>query len=270
VDDDPFWEELEAAEDTEEFMRRTFRRLPVAIHCEVKSAMGLTAFLTTLRAFIEQTVPGMTTWEALSYKDQPYVKITPAPPMQAAAELPEELAIYYVATPRSFIITLSENLLMRALDRQASRQQAKLEDKEIPGTYKPWLGTNLCLQVSQKFLDVIEAVTAESYQTAMQRRSWSNIPILGEWKRLYPDRDPLELHQKFWNMALVCPGGGSYVWNEDFQTMESTVYGHPGEPRKGSFKLLPLSVFTSGNFGLNFENQGLRAKVMLERRAEKP
>ncbi len=269
VDDDPFWAELEAAEDADEFMGQTFHRLPVALHCEVKSALRLTAFLTTLRAFIEQTVPGMTIWEALSYKDQPYVKITPAMPEQVAGEL-SNLAVYYVATPRSFVITLSEDLLMRALDRQASRQQAKLEDKEIPDTCKPWLGANLCLQVNQKFLDVIQTIAAERYQTAMQRRSWGNIPILGEWRRLYPDHDPLELHEKFWNTRLVCPGGGTYVWNEEFQTIESTVYGHPGEPRKGSLKLLPLSAFASGNFGLIFENQGLRAKVMLERKAAKP
>lgn len=50
--------------------------------------------------------------------------------------------------------------------------------------------------------------------------------------------------------------------------MESTVYGHPGEPGKGDLKRLPLSAFLSGNFGLTFENQGLRAKVALEREAK--
>ncbi|MFC1716611.1 hypothetical protein ACFL6S_23285 [Candidatus Poribacteria bacterium] len=80
----------------------------------------------------------------------------------------------------------------------------------------------------------------------------------------------MELHEKFWNTKLLCPGGGTYVWNEEWRTMESTVYGHPGEPRKGDLESLPLSAFVSGNFGLTFENQGLRTKVVLEREETEP
>ena len=71
------------------------------------------------------------------------------------------------------------------------------------------------------------------YEQLMQTHCWNNLPILNEWKRLYPDRDPVEVHRAVWGVELVCPGGGKYVWNEKFQTMESTVYGSPAAPKEG-------------------------------------
>jgi hypothetical protein len=47
--------------------------------------------------------------------------------------------------------------------------------------------------------------------------------------------------------------------------MESTIYGHPGEPKKGPLAAVALQQFSSGDFGLTFEHQGLRARVSLER-----
>ncbi len=48
--------------------------------------------------------------------------------------------------------------------------------------------------------------------------------------------------------------------------MESTVYGHPGEPRTGASLPAALRAITRGNFGLTFEENGLRANVELERK----
>ena len=98
---------------------------------------------------------------------------------------------------------------------------------------------------------------------------WNNLPILNEWKRLYPSQDPVKLHEQFWQTKLICPGGGHYVWNEKWQTMESSVYGHPGEPKAGPGKILPLANITGANFGLTFENQGLSAKAVLDRETAK-
>jgi hypothetical protein len=100
----------------------------------------------------------------------------------------------------------------------------------------------------------------------MQIRAWSNLPILNQWKRLYPDCDPVALHERVWKMRLICPGGGRYVWNDKYQTMESTVYGHPGEPKNGPSAAVALYQFSNGDFGLTFENQGLRARVSLEKK----
>jgi hypothetical protein len=99
----------------------------------------------------------------------------------------------------------------------------------------------------------------------MQASAWGNLAILNEWKRQYPDRAPVEVHRRIWQSELVCPGGGKYVWNERYATMESTVYGHPGEPKQGPAAPPVLSNFRTAEFGLTFEPQGLRAQAALKR-----
>jgi len=167
-------------------------------------------------------------------------------------------------------LTLSQPLLKRALDRQSAREAAKAEQKQPASASKPWLGTNLCLQIDQQFLSAVQSLSRDDYQSAQQLLSWNNLPVLNEWKRLYPAQDPVKLHEQFWGTKLVCPGGGAYVWNEQWQTMESTIYGHPGEPKKGPGRFLPLAKISAANLGLTFENQGLSAKAVLERASSEP
>jgi hypothetical protein len=219
-------------------MEKNYHQLPLALHCEVKNSLGLATFLTALRAFVEQTAPKMSVWQNSEYKGQPYVKITPAE--EAGEGAMTNLAVYYAATPKSLVVTLNEALLKRTLDRQSARETAKSEGKANPPQAKPWLGTNLCLQVDQQFLTAIDRLSRDEYQSAQQLLSWNNLPILNEWKRLYPDAQ--------------------------WQTMESTIYGHPGEPKKGPGKFLPLARVSAANLGLTFENQGLSAKAVLERK----
>ena len=52
--------------------------------------------------------------------------------------------------------------------------------------------------------------------------------------------------------------------NEKWQTMESTVFGHPGEPKAASAKV--LADILSVQLGVNFETQGLSAKAVLNRK----
>ena len=59
------------------FIEKNVGRLPVAVRIDASNPLKLAMFLTTARAFIEQTSPGLTHWESLKYKDQPYVRITP-------------------------------------------------------------------------------------------------------------------------------------------------------------------------------------------------
>jgi hypothetical protein len=79
----------------------------------------------------------------------------------------------------------------------------------------------------------------------------------------------VKVHEQFWHTTLVCPGGGRYVWNEQWQTMESTVYGHPAQPKAGPDQLLPVGNITSANLGVTFEDEGLSAKAVLERSSAK-
>jgi hypothetical protein len=267
VDDGPFWDELAGVdvEQRDEFLQKEGWRMPLALRAEVSSGIRLTAFLTAVRGFIEQAAPGMLEWEALSYREQPYVRITPTQRAVGQAETIENLAIYYGASGKSFVVTLSEEVLRRSIDRELAASAAEAAGAP-PATARPWLGSNLALQVDPKILRVLAALGRSEYQRWMRSRAWSNLPILNEWKRRYPDEDPVAVHEQFWQTRLLCPGGGQYVWSEPWQTMESTVYGCPAAPRVGPAAPPVLETFAYGNFGVTFEEQGLRARLSLERR----
>jgi hypothetical protein len=269
AEDHPVWDEMvdrarDASEDEEAF--EEIFRLPIAARVAATDGFRLTAFLASLRGLIDQVGPGMTVWTPLEHEGQPYVRVSPSE--AAVAGVPAdiaELAIYYAPASDALTVSLREDVLKRALDRQRARREAAGEegDHQPPGT--PWLGSSLALQVDRRMLEVYDALTTEFQDDELQRRSWGNIPILNEWKRLYPDENPVELHERIWKVRLVCPGGGQYVWNEEFHTMESTVYGHPGAPKSAGRTFGILEDIARGSFGLTFENDGLRARAILER-----
>ena len=159
-------------------------------------------------------------------------------------------------------VSLSEPVLHRAIDRIVARRQAKEDGKPIPTSDRKWLGENLDVHMDSDFASAMESLFHGEYSSRAQRLSWDNLPILNEWKRRFPDRDPVELHAHFWHRRLICPSGGEYRWNEAWQTMESSLYGRPGESKPGPRKLPPpLDTMTSAAFGLTFEEGGLRARA---------
>jgi hypothetical protein len=293
ADDDPFWNDLanlnpDKPEKYGEFFEKNLHRLPVAARIESNNPLKLALFLTTARAFIEQTSPGLTLWESLKYREQPYVRITPVKGREVLPNELQDIVIYYTTIDGALTVTLSEKVLQHVIDRSLDRQKAEGDDKAAAGgrenkaaiggrenkaatggrarrEARPWLGSSVALRVDRKILEVANAAGRDHYVRQMQELCWNNLPILNEWKRLYPDRDPVAVHRAVWGVELVCPGGGKYVWNEKYRTMESTVYGHPGQPKQGPPAPPVLSDFQSGDFGLSFENQGLRARAVLRR-----
>jgi hypothetical protein len=270
ADDDPFWKDLAQVkeDDLDKFFEKNVGRLPVAARIEVSNPLKLAAFLTTARAFVEQTAPGLTHWESLMYKEQPYVRITPVKGDHGAPKEFENLAIYYTAVGGALTVTLSESVLQRSVDRWLARDKA--EGKAVAAAAEPWLGTNAALRVDRRILEIGNALGRRPYEQLMQTQCWNNLPILNEWKRLNPDRDPVAVHKAVWGVELLCPGGGKYVWNEKYQTMESSVYGSPAAPKEGPPAPPVLGGFAEAAFGLTLENQGLRAQAVLKRPASSP
>jgi hypothetical protein len=228
----------------------------------------------------------MVRYDTLTYRDQPYVKVSPTDRARSSGVPPGELALFYSASGNALIVTFREDLLHRALDRQIARTQAaptgqptdaakpSADRGQAPAAVPPakpraWLGSNVGLQIDQKAIEYLMNLSSGEIRDAMQLRAWGNLPILNEWKRRYPKEDPVAVHRRLWHTELVCPGGGRYEWNEQFQTMESTVYGHPGQPKAGPAAPPVLAGFRFADFGLTFEDQGLRAAVSLERRGDK-
>jgi len=276
ADDDPFWKDLAKVkeDEIEKFFEKNAGRLPVAARIEVSNPLKLAAFLTMARAFIEQTSPGLTHWETLKYKEQPYVRITPVKGGRGVPQEMENLAIYYTSVGGALTLTLSESVLQRAIERANLPSPTGRGTLGVPGgegvggdgaPAKPWLGSNVALRVDRRILEIGNALGRRPYEELMQTQCWNNLPILNEWKRLYPDRDPVAVHRLVWGVELVCPGGGKYVWNEKLRTMESTVYGSPAAPKVGPPAPPVLGGFAEADFGLTFENQGLRARAALKR-----
>ena len=267
VDEDSFWHELakQPTEEREKFLQRQAGRIPLALVAEVSSGLRLTAFLAGLRGMIEQSAPGMVTWEALTYKDQAYVKVAPTEQGKAMAREVGELAVFYAPSAEQLIVTLREDVLRRALDRRAARRLAEKQGQPLPQTGPAWLGESMAITVDRRAIDALSNMFHDEYRTLARTRAWSNLPILNHWRRRFPAQDALAVHGRFWQSRLLCPGGGKYVWNDQWQTYESTVFGHPGEPKPGPAAPPQLFQYARARFGVTFEHDGLRARVALEK-----
>lgn len=264
LDDDPIWKEVAASPDPDKFLQKQFNRLPLVLRIECADSLKMTLFLTALRAFIDQTAPGMTRWNAVQYNGQGYVKIEPA--RRGEMGLPGDFYICYATTPEALLFSLNESTLKKSLDRITAAAKAKQEGKPVPATKGGWIGESLALEISPGALAAARTAFSNSYQTAMQASAWSNLAILNEWKRLFPEQDSRALHARLWNVRLVCPGNGEYVWNDEFQTYASSVYGHPGQPKNGPLSPPAFANAAGIRLGLTFEKDGLRARAMLERK----
>jgi hypothetical protein len=250
--------------------------VPVVLLAENKDSLKLTMFLAAVRAFVDQTAPEMTQWESLKHGEHPYVKVSASPRARAeGGPAAENIAVYYAPGAKTLTIALSEQAIKRSLDRlygSGGTTQPATQPATQP-TDRPWLGENLCLQIDRRFIDrVMHFWTGEArhaYEHALRERAWSNLPILNEWKHRYPGEDPVAMHERLWKTKLVSPLGGEYVWNDRYQTMESTIWGHPGEPKSPDPIPRPLAGFGFLNFGLTFEDQGLRARAVLWQERER-
>ncbi len=259
ADDDPFWDDLAKAPNSSLFMEANIGRLPLALRADVTNGLELAAFLVSLHAFVEQSAPQMTLWQNLTYKDHPYVKIVPSEMAKTQSQQIASIAIYYAATGQSLLITPNEELLKRALNREiATTQQAATP------TTQPWLGSSVALRANAKLYDILMLAEQKQPQQFMQSLSWKNIPILNEWKRRYPNEDPQKIQERLWNTRLLDPAAGQYIWNEKFQTMESTTYGEPANPKDGPTNIYNWTDLQKAAFGLTFEDQGLRARAQLD------
>jgi len=269
ADDSPMWKELAKLETDDErqaYVRERGYSLPVALRIEVSSAFKAAAFLSAVRGFADQTAPGMSMWETKQHGDRAYVKISPTAMAVQPGQPEEKLAIYYALTAEALTISLNEDVVKRSLDRLAARAaEAAAPAGDAPVAAKGWLGENVGFIAGSQAIQAMGLLARDAYRAQMQRLAWSNLPILNEWKRMFPAEDAVALHERLWGVRLVCPGRGEYVWNESWQTFESTVYGHPGEPKAGPASPPQLKGVQRASYGLTFEPNGLRARAELLR-----
>lgn len=264
LDIDPFWKELAAAKKVDAFLNTQANRLPLAIQLEVTDGVRLALFLAGLRAFVDQSAPNLTTWQNKEHQGQRYVQVTETERGPANAQGRPRISLSYFASPQSLTLSLNEGVVRHAIERHVARSKAQPAPASAPSS-TPWLGQSLALQLSHPGLELLGSSGLAAARYDLLANSWSNLPILNEWKRLCPDRDPVAVHQELWGTTLLDPSGGRYVWNAEWATMESTATGHPGQPKlDAALPGSPFNRFRTANFGITFEDGGLRARAEVE------
>lgn len=265
IDDDPIWQEISGMDfaERQKFLSANVHRLPLAIHFDVEDENIAGPALLNLDSFLKRWLAPEPKTEILEHQGHSYSRISCSGKPTGLLQLPH---VYYTLFHDGLVVSLNERVIQRALERQAVRKAAQVARGDSRQG-QAWLASSVGLQADPRLFGMFGGLFGGDYQAQMQVRAWENLPILNEWKRRYPDIDPVELHARFWQTRLTCPGGGQYVWNDQWQTMESTVYGHPGQPKPGPNRPAFIESLVGANLGLTFEEQGLRARAVLNRKA---
>lgn len=254
IDATPFWKDVQAAEDPEDYIEDNLGKFPVGIRIASRSTARLAIFLTGLRSFSEQAAPGLLRWETREHNEKPYVVINGDDSI--TGEL--EIALYYAAQKDALILSLDEKVLHRAMDRAAAAQEAPDEPSEELAPQHIFGFAQL------DFLKDLPQWSGESPLHKQQAVSWSALPILNEWHMRFPDQNPVEVHATYFHQQIVCPGGQGYQWNETLKTMESVAFGSPLEPRGETAMPIMDPIWKRAQANLHFEDDGLRLQATIE------
>ncbi len=265
--DDPFWAELAEIGDPDDmaaFAEKQFYRLPVVAEVAVANPMAMAGFLTALRGFAESTAPGMVVWETQEHNEHPYVRVKTLG--VGGDEALSKLAIYYSTVESVFILSLNENLFKKAIDRHkgVARTPVTTGQEDMHGLQ--FLGASFGTAFHFRFLELVSALASDETSKWEQQVAFKALPILNEWRRLFPERDVLEVHSEVFAAKLTAPASGQYEWGPALWSYASTVHGQPGAPKKGPGPLRPpFEAISTANFGISFELGGLRARFSITR-----
>lgn len=259
ADDDPFWYR-EQPEDFNLFDMAD--GAPIALCFEVKNGLSLVPFLLGLRSYIESVVPGITSWEQHKLGDHAYTKVT----LDDRAR-DTQRAFYYVVTGNHLVFSPSETLIHRSIQRWQETPNNE-GDSSSQEEFDPqrWLGKNIAMQLDGRFLKALEAITYSNNEDRARHDSWCALPILNEWNRIYPNTAPIAVHQRIYKRNLTTESEEEFHWNPQLHSMESSIFGAPGTAIGESYAIpIPLRGVRSAAFGITFENQGLRARMSIDR-----
>lgn len=227
-----------------------FTDLPLLLHIPSRDPLALAAFLTGIRSMAEQSAPGLVTWETRTRDGKTYVAVVPA----AGNGMP---SLYYATTADALILSAKEETLVQAMQRHAVK----------PPSSVPWLGTHVGLRLAPpaQLLRLYRRFNEHDDPIlVVQQRSWANLTLLTCLAARYPTIDPVIAWERLTGERPLCAGGGIYRADAD-GFFASTVYGSPSRPAGGD--ILPPGVQAIGEIeaGATFEDDGVRARLIMQR-----
>lgn len=224
--------------------------IPAVLRIGSNSRLKLALFMTALRTAVDTSAPDSVKWETRKKDGKSYVVIT-------GNEMGEDFHIYYATLPGALLISLREDPFLRAMQREV----VVVSPEDAKGLVAP---TQLMLDSSPAFLaglpEVFEPTTP---MDKVRKESWKALPILNEWHRAFADKNAVATQLLHFGEDIFCPGGKGYRWNAEEMTMESVAFGHPANAKEDPAKMPSVMDFQKVKTSLKFEDDGLRASVVL-------
>ncbi|MGI9244241.1 MAG: hypothetical protein ACR2RV_25810 [Verrucomicrobiales bacterium] len=249
LDDGFFWK---AASHTGEFGMNVIGQLPIGLRVESRSSLKLALFMGALKGLAETSSPDLLSWETRKHGERSYVAV-----IGNGDDIGTEVTLYYAALPTALLLSLDEEILKRAIDREALA--GDLDPATLPEAEHAY-GKS-----SPQFLAMLAKASGGGGIGEMRRaESWRALPILNEWRQRKPEGDAGEFHQINFGEDIACPGGKGYRWNAEGMTVESVAYGFPTAPKDEAEPYPVLEEFNSIAAGMGFEEDGLRLWANLE------
>lgn len=264
ADEAEVWDYVQEAEDFEEVFEELsldINALPLALVIGSSSPLKLASWMSALRGFVTGSAPGLTAWTPMEDEEgHAYVKIS------ADSISPDGEYLLYSTLEEALVFGLNTETLIASMKRFEARREGSAESEPGPASpSNPWLGESVGLSVSRQGIAVASALDNDSFGAVAQRFTFANLLILNEWKRLFPDQDPVDVHRRIMREELLCLAGGEFVWDDEWKTMASTAVGHPAAPKEVTSMSLPIGDLQQIDAGLTFEHDGLRARIRVQR-----
>lgn len=234
-----------------EFEEEMLKDLPLMVRVDVESRLKLALFLTGVKGSLEVSSPDLVRWETRKHDGRKYVAVIGDP-----EEVGLDISIYYAALPTALIVSLNEDMLKRALDREKDVVRGAKGEGQMAAETSPDFVSSLS-----------EMADGQARDSRRRGLSWSALPLLNEWYKSQSAKDPVAYHEARFANRVTCPGGHGYRWNENDLTMESVAYGHPGNPRSEAEPLEILKRFQTMAMMASFEQGGMRMAVSLDEKS---
>lgn len=253
LEDSPFWEQAANQEDPLDWIGEHAMEIPIGIRIACDNPLQLALFMSGLRAFIEESAPGMLSWETRKHGERAYVAV-----IAEESTGFEDLGIYYATLSGALLVSLRADVLEHAIDRE--------KGVGSPASEERWSGDQAACGVTKLGLGLLGRGWALDNRGQYQLAAWDALLLWDELQRRFPGEDPAVVWARYFPSVPTLQGGDSLQWNQPAGRYESRLFGTPEAPRRE----LPLPSFLDDIQGLSAslkfeEGDGLRARASLRR-----